>query len=79
MPADPRTGAVPIIMLTARSDDIDVVGGLEAGADDYVVKPVQARVLDARIRAVLRRGDREATEGPATTATHGTWSSTAPA
>ncbi|MGW4592803.1 response regulator [Amycolatopsis thermoflava] len=50
------TGPVPIIMLTARGDDIDVVGGLEAGADDYVVKPVQPRVLDARIKAVLRRG-----------------------
>jgi two-component system, OmpR family, response regulator MtrA len=48
-------GNVPIIMLTARGDDIDVVSGLEAGADDYVVKPVQARVLDARIKAVLRR------------------------
>ncbi|GAA1235664.1 response regulator transcription factor [Prauserella halophila] len=48
--------AVPIIMLTARGDDFDVVGGLEAGADDYVIKPVQPRVLDARIRAVLRRG-----------------------
>ena len=46
---------LPIIMVTARNDDIDVVGGLEAGADDYVVKPVQARVLEARIRAVLRR------------------------
>ncbi|WP_212913747.1 response regulator transcription factor [Streptomyces sp. TS71-3] len=46
---------VPIIMVTARGDDIDVVVGLEAGADDYVVKPVRARVLEARIRAVLRR------------------------
>ena len=46
---------LPIIMLTARDDDMDIVGGLEAGADDYVVKPVQARVLEARIRAVLRR------------------------
>lgn len=46
---------VPIIMATARGDDVDIVVGLEAGADDYVVKPVQARVLDARIRAVLRR------------------------
>ena len=49
------TGPVPIIMLTARSDDFDIVAGLEAGADDYVVKPVEPRVLDARIRAVLRR------------------------
>jgi DNA-binding response OmpR family regulator len=46
---------VPVIMLTARGDDFDVVGGLEAGADDYVVKPAQPTVLDARIRAVLRR------------------------
>jgi DNA-binding response OmpR family regulator len=50
-----RTDQVPIILLTARSDDIDIVVGLESGADDYVVKPVQPRVLDARIRAVLRR------------------------
>ncbi|MBX6381440.1 MAG: response regulator transcription factor [Microbispora sp.] len=46
---------LPIILLTARGDDLDVVVGLEAGADDYVVKPVEPRVLDARIRAVLRR------------------------
>lgn len=50
-----QTSQVPIIMLTARGDDFDVVTGLEAGADDYVVKPVQPTVLDARIRAVLRR------------------------
>ncbi len=50
---------VPVIMLTARGDDIDVVAGLEAGADDYVVKPVQPRVLDARIRTVLRRSERQ--------------------
>lgn len=46
---------IPIIMATARGDDVDIVVGLEAGADDYVVKPVQARVLEARIRALLRR------------------------
>ncbi|MEU5903347.1 response regulator transcription factor [Micromonospora sp. NPDC047527] len=50
-----QLGDLPIIMLTARNDDMDVVAGLEAGADDYVVKPVQPRVLEARIRAVLRR------------------------
>jgi two-component system, OmpR family, response regulator MtrA len=50
-----RSSDVPVIMLTARGDDFDIVGGLEAGADDYVVKPVEPRVLDARIRAVLRR------------------------
>ncbi|MFI6762195.1 response regulator [Micromonospora sp. NPDC050417] len=57
-------GDLPIIMLTARNDDMDVVAGLEAGADDYVVKPVQARVLEARIRAVLRRaGDNQRRTG----------------
>ncbi len=50
-----RDSDVPVIMLTARGDDFDIVAGLEAGADDYVVKPVQPRVLDARIRALLRR------------------------
>lgn len=55
-------GDVPIIMLTARGDDMDVVAGLEAGADDYVVKPVLPRVLEARIRAVLRRAGREQAE-----------------
>lgn len=49
--ADP----LPVILLTALGDDLDVVTGLEAGADDYVVKPVEPRVLDARIRSVLRR------------------------
>lgn len=49
------TSETPVIMLTARGDDFDVVAGLEAGADDYVVKPAQPTVLDARIRAVLRR------------------------
>jgi two-component system, OmpR family, response regulator MtrA len=50
-----RDSDLPVIMLTARGDDLDIVAGLAAGADDYVVKPVQPRVLDARIRAVLRR------------------------
>ena len=65
---------LPIIMVTARNDDLDVVGGLEAGADDYVVKPVQARVLEARIRAVLRRAGAEAGPGtePAKSEQHGT-------
>lgn len=56
-----RDTDVPVIMLTARGDDFDIVAGLEAGADDYVVKPVQPRVLDARIRAVLRRITRAST------------------
>lgn len=48
----------PTVMLTARDDDDDVVGGLESGADDYVVKPVAPAVLEARLRAVLRRDHR---------------------
>ncbi len=48
---------MPVIMLTARGDDPDIVGGLAAGADDYVVKPVTAPVLEARIKAALRRAD----------------------
>ncbi|QUG99629.1 response regulator transcription factor [Saccharopolyspora erythraea] len=46
---------VPLILLTARGDPVDVVVGLEHGADDYVVKPTEPRVLDARMKAVLRR------------------------
>ncbi|MFC6706960.1 response regulator transcription factor [Flexivirga alba] len=49
---------LPILVLTARSDDIDVVASLESGADDYVTKPVSPRVLDARIKALLRRAGR---------------------
>ncbi|MFB6619762.1 response regulator [Streptomyces sp. NPDC085524] len=49
------TSEVPIIMLTARGDDFDVVVGLEAGADDYIVKPARTEVIEARIKAVLRR------------------------
>ncbi|MFF3954064.1 response regulator transcription factor [Streptomyces sp. NPDC001890] len=52
-----RSAALPVIMLTARGDDQDIVTGLEAGADDYVVKPVTAPVLEARIRAALRRAE----------------------
>lgn len=52
--------SLPVIMLTARDEESDVVSGLEVGADDYVVKPFSAKILSARIRAVLRR--REATE-----------------
>lgn len=48
--------SIPILMLTARNSDIDQVVGLELGADDYVIKPVEPRVLVARINALLRRG-----------------------
>jgi len=58
-----RHSAVPIIMVTARTDTHDVVAGLEAGADDYVTKPFVAKELGARIRALLRRA-RPADEEP---------------
>ncbi len=53
--ADARTRDIPIIMLTARTDERDKIQGLEAGADDYITKPFSPRELMARIRAVLRR------------------------
>jgi two-component system, OmpR family, alkaline phosphatase synthesis response regulator PhoP len=51
-----KTKDIPIVMLTAKSEDADIVAGLELGADDYVTKPFSPRVLLARIRSVLRRG-----------------------
>lgn len=53
--AHSRTKSVPIIMLTARGDEVDRVAGLDAGADDYIAKPFSTKELLARIRAVLRR------------------------
>ena len=61
--ASARTKTVPILMLTARGDEADRVAGLDAGADDYIVKPFSPRELLARIRAVLRRRVPEATGG----------------
>jgi two-component system, OmpR family, alkaline phosphatase synthesis response regulator PhoP len=52
---------VPIIMLTARSDDIDKIVGLELGADDYLTKPFNPRELVARVKAILRRSERKPT------------------
>ncbi|MEK6211540.1 MAG: phosphate regulon transcriptional regulator PhoB [Pseudomonadota bacterium] len=53
--SDKRTRTVPIIMLTARSDEQDKLTGLDSGADDYITKPFSPRELNARIKAVLRR------------------------
>src|SRR6266508_2328272 len=50
-----RRGDTPILMLTARTDDVDAIVGLELGADDYVTKPFNPRALVARVKAILRR------------------------
>lgn len=56
---DPQTSGIPIIMLTAKAEEIDRVLGLELGADDYVVKPFSMRELLARVKAVLRRSAKD--------------------
>jgi two-component system phosphate regulon response regulator PhoB len=61
---DARTRELPIIMLTARTDEADKVAGLEAWVDDYVTKPFSPRELKARIKAVLRRRAPEAAQEP---------------
>jgi len=60
--ADPRTAGVPIIMLTARAEESDRVMGLELGADDYVTKPFSPKEVVARVRALLRRTQRQASQ-----------------
>lgn len=59
--SDEKTSHIPIIMVTARGEDDDIVKGLERGADDYVTKPFSPKVLVARIKSVLRRREREST------------------
>jgi two-component system phosphate regulon response regulator PhoB len=62
---DPKTQHIPIVMLTAKGGEADIVTGLELGAADYVTKPFSPRVLSARVRAVLRRGTAEAADDEA--------------
>jgi two-component system phosphate regulon response regulator PhoB len=62
---DGRTGSVPIIMLTAKGEEADVVRGLEMGADDYLAKPFSPRILAARVGAVLRRAEGKGESGGA--------------
>jgi two-component system, OmpR family, alkaline phosphatase synthesis response regulator PhoP len=52
---DPKTAGIPIVMVTAKGEESDVVAGLELGADDYIAKPFSIRVLIARVRTMLRR------------------------
>lgn len=63
--------SVPVVMLTSRAEEIDRVVGLELGADDYVTKPFSPRELAARVRAVLRRAERPATEQTSARFAHG--------
>ncbi len=58
------SSTIPVLMLTARGDDVDRIVGLEMGADDYLAKPFNSRELVARIRAILRRAKRETGEPP---------------
>ncbi len=62
--ADPRTSALPIVMLTARAQEGDKLQGFDVGADDYVTKPFSPRELLARVRALLRRAVPETSEDP---------------
>ena len=64
--ADPWTRSLPIIMLTAKGDEVDRVVGFEVGADDYVVKPFSVRELLLRVRAVLRRAEASAADEAST-------------
>jgi two-component system phosphate regulon response regulator PhoB len=68
---DTRTAAIPIVILTARGEEADIVAGLELGADDYLTKPFSSRVLLARIRAVLRRHHAEPVAEDAVITHHG--------
>jgi two-component system phosphate regulon response regulator PhoB len=66
----PQTKHIPILMLTAKGEESDVVTGLELGADDYVTKPFSPRILIARTRAIMRRGSRETIDETAVIRVH---------
>jgi two-component system phosphate regulon response regulator PhoB len=67
---DPDTRHIPIVMLTAKGEEADIVAGLELGADDYITKPFSRKVLVARLRAVLRRKGGEPVEEDSVIAVH---------
>ena len=60
--AETSTRDIPIIMVTARGEDVDIVSGIEIGADDYLVKPFSHKVLIARVKNILRRSDKTKTD-----------------
>ena len=68
--SDEKTKKIPIVMLTAKGEDADIVAGLELGADDYITKPFSPRVLVARVRNVLRRDKKKGTETGAVIKVH---------
>src|SRR5438045_3224416 len=67
--SDPATRHIPILMLTARAEEIDRIVGLEFGADDYLTKPFSPREVILRIKAIMRRGAPEQSEAPTTAGT----------
>jgi two-component system, OmpR family, alkaline phosphatase synthesis response regulator PhoP len=68
--ADPKTQHIPIVMLTAKGEESDVVTGLELGAEDYITKPFSPKVLVARIRTILRRKSKPSASDDATVSIH---------
>lgn len=69
--ADPATGRIPIVMLTAKGEETDIVTGLQLGADDYITKPFNPMVLLARVKAVLRRAGAPPVDGSDVVSAHG--------
>jgi two-component system, OmpR family, alkaline phosphatase synthesis response regulator PhoP len=67
---DSKTQRIPIIMLTAKGEESDIITGLEVGADDYITKPFSPKVLVARVRTALRRGVRKGAKDNATLKVH---------
>src|SRR5258708_12959315 len=66
-----QNGDLPVLMLTARDEDVDKIIGLEVGADDYMTKPFNPRELVARVRAILRRSAPHATDRESAVIQHG--------
>ncbi len=63
---DPNTQHIPVIMVTAKGEESDIVAGLELGADDYIVKPFSPRILVARVRSILRRKNQQSYDNAST-------------
>ncbi len=68
--SDDETKKIPIVMITAKGEESDIVSGLELGADDYITKPFKPRILIARIRSVLRRANKDFSEDSSVMSIH---------